>query len=325
MSDNSTGSCSVEVRVWASRTAWLRDMIPPARTALAVAGLSLALLLHDSLRAQTYVQIAELNPNNPIGPRITSSVTQTKLSRNLFGQVGDKVTYIWAPDYQSGWTAYEFATDEAWNRVLFGQKDVYIHGVSEVQNAAPFLGPAGLDYASGTLASANSLTLYVADRGNARIVRAVFDDDAESLTAVEATPLDPDLNGIADVAYSGSFYNGNVYAVSVTGRVSYWCLATPVAFCDFTGKRWAYGSRGSSTGQFIAPKGICVGHAVGPDGGSTYTSDFYVADGGNRRLVWLRNGSTGPTWAAPWPSATTSRGPATSTSRPCPPRRSPIR
>jgi hypothetical protein len=37
---------------------------------------------------------------------------------------------------------------------------------------------------------------------------------------------------------------------------------------------------------------------MGVSGGSTFTRDFYVADAGNRRLVWLRREDSGPTWIA---------------------------
>src|SRR5690242_3431455 len=261
-----------------------------ARRMLVVSGLSLAPQVHGFLCAQTYVQVAELDPNSPLGPRITSTVTQAKLSgRTLFGWIGDKITNIWAPDNQAWPTVYQFATDAAWNRVLFGLKDVYIHGVSQVDSATFLQGPAGIDYAPELV---QYLPVYIADRANERVVVATFDTAAKSLTPGGYTRSDPDLAGVTDVAYDGYAFNGgNLYAVSVTGRVSYWCFP-----CNPSAKLWAYGSRGSGVGQFSVPKGICVGHS-GNASGSAYTRDFYVADGANHRLVWLQNTSTsGPTW-----------------------------
>src|SRR5438034_1604490 len=223
MRNNSRISHPAEASVRAFKVGH-RNTMPIARTALVLAGLSLAPPVHGLLRAQTYVQVAELDPNNPIGPRITSTVTQAKLSgRTLFGWVGDKVTYIWAPSNQ-GPTAYQFASDAAWNRILFGKKDIYIHGVSQVDANTSFLGPEGLDYAAD-LGPGQYLRVFVADRANARVVVATFDTSTKSLTPGAYTHADPDLNGVTDVAFDGTagyFGNWYFYAVSVTGRVSYW-------------------------------------------------------------------------------------------------------
>src|SRR5437016_6456990 len=125
MRNNPRSSRPADVGVPSLAPRW--DVARLSRTAWSLIGLWLALPTQAS-SAQTYVQVAELDPNNPIGPRITSTVTQSKLSgRTLFGWIGDKVTYIWAPSNQSSPTVYQFASDAAWNRVLVGQKDIYIH------------------------------------------------------------------------------------------------------------------------------------------------------------------------------------------------------
>jgi len=236
--------------------------------------------------------VAELDPNNPIGSRITSTVTQNKLSRALFGWVGDKVTYIYATDDQTSPKVFQFASDEAWNRVVLGQKDVYIHQFSQVDSATSLQGPLGIDY---TFSGSPDVQVFIADRANERVVKAHFDTAHKSLSSATYTHSDPDLNGVTDVVVSGFGPPWYFYAVSVTGRVSYWTID------DYNypsgNKLWAYGSIGNGTGQFEAPKGICVGHAPGANGGSTFTADFYVADGANHRLVWLQNDSpSGPTW-----------------------------
>jgi len=180
--------------------------------------------------------------------------------------------------------------------MLFGQKDVYIHAVSQVDQTSSFLGPQGIDYGMLLI---QGLPVFIADRANERIVVAVFDRNASALNPIDyGASGDADLSGVTDVAFDGrgpgwSGIQWYVYALSVTGRVSYWFLWEGNHAGD---KLWSYGGAGSGTGQFNAPKGICVGHVLGPDGGSVYTYDFYVADGGNHRLVWLQRTDSGPTW-----------------------------
>jgi hypothetical protein len=172
MRNNSRTSRPADLQIRAARAS-RRAGMRLARTALVVTGVWLTPTGQQLLRAQTYVQVAELDPSNPIGPRITSTVTQAKLSgRTLFGSVGDKVTYIWYPDGQGGPIAYQFASDVAWNRVLLGQKDVYIHGFSG-DTSTPLQGPAGMDYANQTV---QWLPVFVADRANSRVVIASFVD-----------------------------------------------------------------------------------------------------------------------------------------------------
>jgi len=268
-------------------------IIVPLVRASITAGLCLTLIVDGSLSAQTYVQVAELDPNNPIGARITSTVTQANLQgRTLFGWVGDKVTYINAMENPAA--AYQFASDAAWNRILFGKKDVYIHGLSESPVGIPFLGLAGIDYGRGLV---QGLPVYIADRANERVVVVTFDAAYKQLVGGYFTPPDSDLSGLADVAFDGAASGPDpstwyFYTIGVTGRLAYWNVQ-PYLLAN---KNWSYGSTGTGTGQFMSPKGICVGHALGPSGGSVYTTDFYVTDGGNGRLVWLRNGSSGPTW-----------------------------
>src|SRR6266550_7686216 len=283
MTNNSNNSGLAETRVHAPGARHMKTM--PFMLALSI--------LPGVLCAQTYVQVAELDPSTPIGSRITSTVTQNKLSgRKLFAAIGDKVTFISAVDNPSSPPVYQFASDMGWNRLLFGQKDVYIYGVSQTSQGA-FLGPAGIDYGVQLI---QGLPVFIADRANERVVIATFDRNAKTLTAAYYTHPDADMSGVNDVAFDGTQRTVGLwyfYVLSVTGRISYWTIQEQYP----TGiKLWSYGSTGTGTGQFRVPKGICVGHTAGQTGGSLYTTDFYVADGGNGRLVWLRNGQSGPTW-----------------------------
>src|SRR5262245_22378568 len=91
-----------DLRDQASRVRYMKTVL--------IAGFFQAILALARLSAQTYVQVAELNPTEPIGARITSTVTQAKPSgRKLFGGIGDKVTYVdWISNPP---TAYQFASD----------------------------------------------------------------------------------------------------------------------------------------------------------------------------------------------------------------------
>ena len=272
-----------------ARTSWSQHM-----KRLLVMEFCFVVLIHGHMAAQTYTQVAELDPAHPIGARITSTVTQAELSgRHLFGSVGDKVTFISLVDNPNSPPVYQFASDPEWNRMVFGQKDAYIHGISEAPQGTSFIGPQGIDYGVQLI---QGLPVFIADRLNERVVIAMFDRNASTLTGAYYTHDDADMSGVNDVAFDGTQRTVGLwhfYALSVTGRISYWTIQEQYP----TGiKLWSYGSTGTGTDQFRTPKGICVGHTAGQTGGSLYTSDFYVADGGNGRLVWLQRNDTGVTW-----------------------------
>jgi flagellar hook assembly protein FlgD len=182
---------------------------------------------------------------------------------------------------------YEFTSDAVWNRILFGQKDVYIN---EFFNAGTgtlaIASPGGLDISG-------SRTLYVADRQNNRVLAARFDASTRSLQQ-RATMSDAALLGVVDVAWDGSsspLTDEYFYTLSGSGWVAYWALSGSSATL-----LWTYGQEGTLQGQFRWPHGICVGRAAAGNGGSVHTTDFYVADAGNRRLVWLRRSTDGGSW-----------------------------
>jgi hypothetical protein len=172
--------------------------------------------------------------------------------------------------------AYEFAADGALNRVLYGQKDVYIKAFNDLSSTGQrLLGPAGIDVSASRI-------VYVADRVNARVVLARFDPAARSLTEVAVANGDSVLQGVIDVAWDGGvepFLNNYFYALSSRGIVSWWRWTSGAPT-----RQWSYGTMGTSTGQFLAPKGVCIGREAGSSGGSVSNYYFYVADAGNRRL-----------------------------------------
>jgi len=145
--------------------------------------------------SQTFVQLADLDPQNQLGPRLTRTVTSNKLSGNpVFADLASKITLIDA--VASPWVAYEFASDPMWNRVLFGQKDVYIRAFLNAGGSTPPLA------APGGIAVSPTPIVFIADRLNGRVVLARFDPSAETLTWVGETPADTDLRAVVDVAWT---------------------------------------------------------------------------------------------------------------------------
>lgn len=242
-----------------------------------------------TVAAQTFVQVPELSPERVVGPRITETIAINRLNRHLFASLDAKVTFVDA--LLSPPRAYEFSSDGVWSRVLFGEKDEYIYPFTNAGSSTlRLLGPAGVDI------SANR-TLFIADQLNGRVVLSRFNATTKSLAQVAIAEGDPDLGGVVDVAWDGGgapLTTENFFALDGAGKVSYWAWSgsgVPV-------KQWAAGSNGIGAEQFNGPTGICVGRAVGASGGSVFTTDFYVADTWNKRIVQLRQSHPplAPSW-----------------------------
>jgi hypothetical protein len=237
--------------------------------------------------AQTLVQIQQLGSN--IGPRLTQAVTQLRLGVSLFGAIAGKVTYVDA--LGSSPTAYYFTSDRMWDRVLFGRKDDYINEFSNANSPFGRLAePKGLDVSPLSL-------LFVADSRRQRIVIARFDAPTRTITTlgyaggVLVMPVDVAWDGRAGPFADDAFF----YVADEAGRISYWHWLSGVPYLF-----WQYGARGVGVGQFGRPTGVCAGHALGANGGTVFTTDFYVADAGTGRLIWLRrnDGTNQVTWMA---------------------------
>jgi len=233
-----------------------------------------------ALFGQTLVQLTDLGSN--IGPRLTRAVAQARISRSLFGRIGTKVNFI------NFGTVYQFAGDPDWSRLLVGLKDQWIH---EYRNDA---GPGGRIQDPGGIDISARKNFYTADQAKARLFAAVFDPNAQNLVSPKSwsgpfpRPVDLAWDGQASPTTLDFLYVLDDSLSSVT----YWDVnaGVPGALA------WSYGSKGSGVGQLLRPSGICAGKTAASNGGTQFTTYFYVVDRGNRRVVWLNRGSTGPSW-----------------------------
>ncbi len=244
----------------------------------------LVALLHcvapPGAEAQTFVQLTDLGSS--LGPRLTSTVTQQRIGRNLFGAVGSKVSFI------NAGTVYELASDPNWGRVVVG-----LHGqwVRQFNNAG---GPAGTLQGPWGIDISGQRRVFIADRQRGRVLAATFDLGLGNLT--QPMSWAGFLRRPVDVAWDGRnapLTSTYVYVVDDSlHNVSYWDLTSgwPVSV-------WTYGGLGSGVGQFTGPSGICVGKTAAAGGGTQFTTSFYVVDRGNRRLVMLNRGTSSAAWS----------------------------
>ena len=231
--------------------------------------------------AQTFVQLTDLGSS--LGPRLTIAVTRARLNRQLFGAIGTKVTFI---DHGA---VYQFASDPEWSRVLVGRKDEWIH---EYDNATSpggkLLQPLGIEISARKF-------VYAVDPAKGMILVTEFSPGAKNL-------VNPDVWSNVqfprpvDVAWDGSTTPLTVDYLYVLddslSRVSYWDRSNLL----WPNLLWWYGTPGSGLAQFLRPSGICVGKTVASNGGTQFTTHFYVVDRGNRRVVWLNRGPSALTW-----------------------------
>jgi flagellar hook assembly protein FlgD len=244
-------------------------------------GLSLPLLLSLLLPtrpadAQTFVQLTDLGSS--LGPRLTIAVTRARLNRRLFGAIGTNVTFI-----DQG-VVYEFASDPEWGRVLVGRKDEWIHEYDNTTGpGGKLLQPLGIEISARKF-------VYAADPAKGMILVTQFSPGAKNLVTPGAWSSSQFPRPV-DVAWDGRttpLTADFLYVLDDSlSRVSYWDRPTLL---------WSYGAPGAGVGQFVRPSGICVGKAAAANGGTQFTTYFYVVDRGSRRVVWLNRGANGPSW-----------------------------
>lgn len=245
-----------------------------ARASVAAAAVVTA--LGRGAHAQTFVQLTDLGQG--IGARLTRSVANQRLGVALFGEIGTKVSFI------DNGVVYQFASDPAWGRILSGRMNYWVH---EYDNRA---GPGGrLRQPLGIDVSARKY-LYAADRANGVVFLAEFSPAAQNLVnpGVWTSAQFPRPVAVAWDGRTTPLTVDYLYVLDDSlSRVTYWDRPTLL---------WSYGTAGTGVGQFSRPSGICAGKSVASTGGTQFTTYFYVVDRGNRRVVWLNRGSSGPTW-----------------------------
>jgi hypothetical protein len=227
--------------------------------------------------AQTFVQLTDLGAS--VGPRLTRSIAVSRTTRALFGRIGAKVSFT---DHG---IVYQFASDPEWGRTLIGRWNEWIHEFEEVAGTR-LQQPFGIDISARR-------RLYAVDSRNRFIVRAEFSPTAQNLVnaGVWASPTFPRAVDVAWDGQSSPLTTDYLYVLDDSlHRVSYWFAG------DSPTLLWTYGSRGASAGQFWAPAAVCVGKAPSTNGGTGFTSVFYIVDRGNKRLVQLQRTGAGATW-----------------------------
>jgi len=180
------------------------------------------------------------------------------------GSGSDFVRAVFTVDQDSGMLIYLIAQNDSVTHAGF-----YGDGGGEVT----FNAPQGVDVDE-------SGNLYVADTGNNRIVRLHVDFSSGAFTHVS------NITGIT-----------NPVDVVITNS-SFWVLSesqNKVMQYSLSGSlQYSLGSSGSGNGKFSSPRGISARQS----NGTISSSDIYVADTGNDRVVFFTKGSSSGNYAA---------------------------
>jgi FlgD Ig-like domain len=248
------------------------------------------LLLDAALcRAGTFVPTPYL-PQDHVNV-FTRQVANDEFSRNLMGSpyatvvIGHIDVYDRFPYIESRY--FQFVSDPAWNRVLMGEMGA---GVDAYDGASDKFGklndPRGLS-------TDGRARIFIADTGNDRVLAF------RVVTEYDHVTLDPlfTIDGLArpyGVAFSDGGtpldnHDDHLY-VANTGR-------NEVRAYDLTDRGASFvhatGDLGSGVGRFAGPMAITVGRKDGLN-----TTDVYVADAHNARIVRLRDEGGSFAWAA---------------------------
>ncbi|HEX9727412.1 MAG TPA: FlgD immunoglobulin-like domain containing protein [Gemmatimonadales bacterium] len=239
----------------------------------------------QQVAAQTFSQVLQLG--NQVGARLTRTVTFDGLNSSLFAVMHDQISWIDATG--SSPLVYSFAADPVWPKVVFSRKDSWIRGFNDWSASDPLIGPRALDVSG-------SRKVFITDPPTGRVVVVTLNTSQKKLTRVGS--LSATLTFPVGVAWDGGttpLSSEAVYVLDAVGPVvSYWTKNGSA----WT-RSWSFGTQGSGPGQFSGPSGICVGHtAASANGNSLFTTNFYVADAGNQRIVWLERRTNGqpPLW-----------------------------
>ncbi len=180
---------------------------------------------------------------------------------------------------------FQVVSDPGWNRLVFGEIEQGLQAFD------------GRDTAFGALQNPRGLAtddqgrVFVSDTDNDRVLVLQTVTEFDRMTLVPLFAID-NLNQPHDVA----FYDGGTpfspgddgLVVANTGRneIRYYNLGAESAVLVAS-----LGGLGSATGEFAGPMAVTVGRADGAN-----TTDVYVADAHNERVVHLRATEGGLQW-----------------------------
>lgn len=234
-----------------------------------------------SATAQTFYQLTDLGQG--ISPRLTAAQPVQEWGRYLFGGLGGGTTYN---NHNLSGAIVQFVADPVWNRVVYAKKDVWIRFFDNVGGSGGGLStPTDVDVSAGDY-------VFIADRDNRRVMVSAFNGEQISNAVYYLVPSGGTPIGVAWDGGSTPLTTNNAYVVSESGAVvTYWVGSGGSWY-----GAWSYGAFGNETDEFWKPTAVCVGHAQAANGGSVFTSNFYVTDAAKRRIVWLGRLATGATW-----------------------------
>ena len=229
--------------------------------------------------AQTFAQVTNLGGS--LGPRITRTIAVDRTDRALF----------YTPTGGTGFraldgTRFGFTADSKWQRIMYSREGDWLRSFDNAGGVGGALHfPTDIDVAA-------SGYLFVTDLLDGRVLVGQFSDPyiypVGAFSAAGSAPVAVAWDGV-----TSPFSSLNAYILNSGGSVEYWTNASGSTWT----LSWRYGSQGSGTGQLFAPSAVCAGRtSASGSGASHFTTHFYVADAGNRRMVWLQRTGSGAIW-----------------------------
>lgn len=239
---------------------------------------------------------------NPLIYKLTKSVTEYYWGTQLFINCYSAATsYVMTPSYQL-LSAMSYHLDRDWNRLMYAEsKNNWIRAFgSRGSGIGQFRWPRGVD-AHG-LCNADGYSVYyyayVLDTQNERIAKLRYNWQLQQMEWL-GTMGDENVESAASIDIN----NGGTF---LSDADDYLWVVDRYYLKRFTADgvlRNTYGTSGhhGAIGTFCAPSAVTCGRSDDPEdpfeefANNTY---IYVADPGNRRIVWLEKSATGEeiTW-----------------------------
>ncbi len=180
---------------------------------------------------------------------------------------------------------FQVVSDPGWNRLVFGELDKGLQAFDgQGSSFGPLNSPRGMSVD-------DQGQVYVADTDNNRVLVFKTVTEYDRITLVPQFAI-TDLNQPYDVAFSdgGTPFSADddVLYVANTGQNEIRCYSLTGGKANLTS---SLGTLGSRPGDFAGPLALTVGREAG-----SHTTDIYVADAHNGRLVQLRDNNGSLQW-----------------------------